>query len=680
VTHLELDALPRAEAFRLLEASACGARVDSAVADRVYALTQGNPLFATELLAHWEACAVVERRGGAIVRGPAWRDAGLPQRFRDLVAMRLLELDEEERALLDAAAVDGVRFDGEALAAISGGDLLPVLRLLQRISRQRGLISPAPDGYRFTTAVTQEVIYGELAPELRRALHLALAKHLEGRQDVRPERLGHHWLRGGRPEQARPHLLQALVDAADRQESHRAVGYAREIELLGKGHSGEQLLEEQEAVTATAACLHNMGRSDEAIAMLERLGEAAAAAGDELRRLKCGVRIESMRYFTDGAAAVDRDLLARAADELPACFEQGRAHYQLGVIHKYADELEEAERRLRAADSVFVDEGLAHQHASTLDQIASVASRAGRLEEAERLYGEAAELCRRHGRRVNAAVSDINGAQIAFSRGRIEGIPTRLIPSLDYLKLEGAQNLLGQGQVMLARVYDALGDREAAMTAVDDALAAAETTRYLPALFAANLEKAHLLGVGGDLERAWAHLELASAYARESGRVDDLLGAECLRILLLCWQDRREQAAEAFDAVEPKLREHRSSIPFDLLAIATLFGLPPDRAGSIPTEEDEPVDRALLLAAREYASGGSDLGALREAADLLCGDDVGEHRAMLRVLADLFEARFATLGHNPQVAAGAAASAEAGAAALGHHWLASLARDALPDS
>ena len=34
-----------------------------------------------------------------------------------------------------------------------------------------------------------------------------------------------------------------------------------------------------------------------------------------------------------------------AADELPACLEKGRAHYQLGVISKYADELEEAERQ-----------------------------------------------------------------------------------------------------------------------------------------------------------------------------------------------------------------------------------------------------------------------------------------------------------------------------------------------
>ena len=87
--------------------------------------------------------------------------------------------------------------------AVSGEPVLSVLRRMQRLYREKGVVVISPQGYRFANAIFRETIYADLAPDLRRAIHLEIAGHLDARaasESLDPERIGVHWERAAEPE------------------------------------------------------------------------------------------------------------------------------------------------------------------------------------------------------------------------------------------------------------------------------------------------------------------------------------------------------------------------------------------------------------------------------------------------------------------------------------------------
>ena len=115
-------------------------RLAPEVRERVRHQSEGNALYAIELVRHLLAEGAIEVRAQRLERAPRWNDAFLPRRLSELVSTRLQRLTEEQRGLLDAAAVDGVTFDGEALAKVLGLNLLHVLRSLQHLTREPALV------------------------------------------------------------------------------------------------------------------------------------------------------------------------------------------------------------------------------------------------------------------------------------------------------------------------------------------------------------------------------------------------------------------------------------------------------------------------------------------------------------------------------------------------------------
>ncbi|MCZ6785704.1 MAG: protein kinase, partial [Planctomycetota bacterium] len=183
---VDLVPLPNEALYRVVESFVGGLTIGAEILERVVRLAAGNPFFAKELMRHLEDSRAIVRQPPDLVPGPGWADAKLPSSLTGLVERRLGDLDEEDRTLLDVAAVDGMEFDGEALASALDRPLLTVLRSLQRLYRDAGLLVAKDRGFRFSNAILQETIYEGLAPELRRALHQRLAAHLEKRSEMAP--------------------------------------------------------------------------------------------------------------------------------------------------------------------------------------------------------------------------------------------------------------------------------------------------------------------------------------------------------------------------------------------------------------------------------------------------------------------------------------------------------------
>ena len=120
-----------------------------------------------------------------------------------MLAARIDRLPSEDKDLLQTASVVGTDVPVAVLAAVACGpaDILPAS--LARLQAAEFLYETRmfPDAaYTFKHALTNEVAYGSLLQECRRALHARAVKAIEGLYPERlaehVDRLAHHALRG----------------------------------------------------------------------------------------------------------------------------------------------------------------------------------------------------------------------------------------------------------------------------------------------------------------------------------------------------------------------------------------------------------------------------------------------------------------------------------------------------
>jgi DNA-binding SARP family transcriptional activator len=141
-----------------------GGPVAQAPLQRIVSLSQGNPLFAEQLIA-------------AIADGDV--DA-IPASLVGLLSMRLDRLGPAERDLLRCASVAGLDLDLEAVAALLPGDARAfVERHINTLERKRLIERTGPGRFRFAHALIQMAAYQSMTREDRARLHEAFADHLE---------------------------------------------------------------------------------------------------------------------------------------------------------------------------------------------------------------------------------------------------------------------------------------------------------------------------------------------------------------------------------------------------------------------------------------------------------------------------------------------------------------------
>ena len=159
----------------------------------IFARTEGSPLFMADLLRY-----LVER--GAVVRSDdRWRIVGdlpdltgdLPESVRGTIQRKLDRLEDMDRTLLAAAAVQGCEFDSLIVAdaceinPAEGDDRLERLERIHRLVRMVRA-HELPDGslsirFTFVHILHQETMYHDLLPTRRASLSLALAGAIEKR-------------------------------------------------------------------------------------------------------------------------------------------------------------------------------------------------------------------------------------------------------------------------------------------------------------------------------------------------------------------------------------------------------------------------------------------------------------------------------------------------------------------
>jgi class 3 adenylate cyclase/tetratricopeptide (TPR) repeat protein len=144
----------------------------------------GNPLYAEQF------AELYLERGSA-------DDLPLPETLHGVIAARLDGLGEEEKALLQDAAVVGKVFWGGSLGREPDGTAA-TLHVLERkgfVRRQRQSSIEDESEYAFGHALVRDVAYGQIPRAERAAKHRAVAAWIEslGRPDDHAEMLAYHW-------------------------------------------------------------------------------------------------------------------------------------------------------------------------------------------------------------------------------------------------------------------------------------------------------------------------------------------------------------------------------------------------------------------------------------------------------------------------------------------------------
>jgi predicted ATPase len=198
VTTLRLEPMTASDIRHLLETRLGVASAPDALIRQVTERAEGNPLFGEEILSFLIQRGALRVTAGNVEFDPDAGDIGLPASLQSLLAARADRLPREDRALLQAAAAIGRRFDRTLLALVveaeDVGARLENLHALDIVHREG-----RSSDYAFKHVLLRDTLYQSLLMDRRAELHLKIAQALEKRSEGRltevAETLAYHYVR-----------------------------------------------------------------------------------------------------------------------------------------------------------------------------------------------------------------------------------------------------------------------------------------------------------------------------------------------------------------------------------------------------------------------------------------------------------------------------------------------------
>jgi class 3 adenylate cyclase/tetratricopeptide (TPR) repeat protein len=332
VTLTPLDPATSDDLIRNLTGSA---RLPSGIRDRIVAAAEGNPLFVEEMLRSLIDDGVLRRDNGSWVATADLARLWTPGTIQALITARLDRLEDEERAVIQRAAVVGQVFFWGAVAELSPEDARPAVGSNLQTLQRKELIRPeassfaGEDAFRFSHLLVCDAAYESMPKRTRADLHERFASWLGEKASSLLARSGRAALdRGDVP--AAVNLLSRAVELVPADAPAR-LGLLVDLSLV-LGLSGRP--------------------NDEA----ERLDEAAAsarAAGD--RRVESLVAIRKIALSPRVSSAPFETLLGELHSMLPELEAAGdhrvlgEAWENVGLFQYWAGRFTEAEQALEQA-------------------------------------------------------------------------------------------------------------------------------------------------------------------------------------------------------------------------------------------------------------------------------------------------------------------------------------------
>jgi len=275
-------------------ARAAGVEPSRELARRVFEETEGNPFFLSEVV------NLMAQEG--TLTATSVSDIAIPEGVRQALGRRLDRLSEQTNALLTTLAVAGREFDHALIRALGGHDEQLTLRLVEEALRGRVLEEMGAGAYRFTHALMQETLLGELSAARQVLLHGQIAEAFE-----------------------------ALYGPTDRNHLAALANHYAESAVLNRDHAQAAARYLRLAAEQSAAALgydEAVGLYERCLAIIEQahdpLGEDEAALWDALAQC-----YKYIGNFARGRVALDRALALYAG--------RGDAHARAGAFIRFME-------------------------------------------------------------------------------------------------------------------------------------------------------------------------------------------------------------------------------------------------------------------------------------------------------------------------------------------------------
>jgi class 3 adenylate cyclase len=567
----------------------------------------GNPLYAEQFV------RMLSERGE--IQGE------LPENVQGIIAARLDSLAEDEKRLLQDAAVVGKVFWTTALAAVNGSQHSVLEQSLRSLVRKefvrrerRGSVEGEPE-YAFNHVLVRDVAYGQIPRSERGDKHLRAAEWIEslGRTDDQAELLAHHYqsaLELARASGAATTDLEPRVRTALRAAGTRALALMAYAAAARSFEAAAELAGDPDPDRPRALLRHGLalqalldGRRFD---LLEEARSALVAAGDIDGAAEADLALAEAWWW-----AGERDRCAACLDRATELIREGdsaatRASVlsQVARFHSLFGEeeaaIERAEESLRLSETLGRDDlraknlitlGTAREKLPNADRkapladiragielaaasgefaqlsrgyvnLAGLLQSAGDLLESESLMLQARDLAQRRGHAPGIRFVDGNLIDCDLVRGRWDAAEQR---ARAFLAASGAEGHYMDNIALSAlSIFELARDRlEDALHNADQAIASGRKVRDPQALVPALAIAAFVYAEVADTGRATALLEELEPVAYIAS------------VPMAFFAAARVELAEEFRAATSGfLRD----TPWDRAALAVLDGQWPDAA------------------------------------------------------------------------------------------------------
>ena len=476
----------------------------------------GNPLYAEQYTR-----ALVER--GDLDE--------LPETVQGIIAARLDGLADEEKRVLQDAAVLGRVFWSGALEAIGGvarrqaDEILHRLERKQFVQRARSSSVAGEAEYAFRHALLRDVAYGQIPRSSRSEKHRLTAEWLEslGRLEDHAEMLAHHYVSGleyarasaGRDVELVERARLSLRDAGDR--SWALAGYAAAVRFYEAALALWPSDADDRAVLLLRLGRARFDAESGGGEELEGAFEAFRAAGDCEGAAEAALALRKLFWYRGDRdrAYVWLDESLELVRERPDSPAKAQALVEWAGTHSVANESEDAIRIGREALALTDRLGLDALRASALNVVGHSRVSLGDPEGIRDLE-EAVEVARAGGAfvQLHAVWNNLSGMQLFLGR-LAEAVQTYevLVESMERF---GRDTDRRWGRATLASLRANEGRWNDAIDLADQFIS--ETEAGSPHYLEANCRvvRASIRRARGDLAGASVDIERALAAAREA--------------------------------------------------------------------------------------------------------------------------------------------------------------------
>ena len=412
--YMRLIELPRFSPGELAEQleGIVGDRPDAELVERVYSRSEGNALYAEEILA-----AGLDGRGA------------LPPTLRDALMLRVERLSPRAQELIRWLACQPAA-DHLLVAAVAGLDPADLRDALREAVASHIVVTVTDESYGFRHALLREVVYEDLLPGERTEMHAALAGELEQRIEGGERgahitaQVAHHWGAAGN----QPRAFAAAVRAGLAAERVNAFAEAqalfeRALSLWERVPDPEQLgeIEEVELLRHAAVAADQAGDPIRQEALLRRALQLVDAEADPGRAALIRERL-SQSLWSQHRQDDSVEMLREGLALLPEDPSPARAKLLAQFARRLMVQSRFAEAAESARDAISVARAVGHREAEAiaLNGLGTALGEGGEVDAGVAYLRESLEIAREEGLGMEEGGAWINISDVLNLAGRTD--------------------------------------------------------------------------------------------------------------------------------------------------------------------------------------------------------------------------------------------------------------------